>query len=327
MQSNGVPPAGSSSSSSCVPSGRSELIILGSGSSTGVPSPMCLLQPSDPPCKVCHSAMAAPPEHNKNYRCNPSLLINYMREDGHRRFIQIDAGKSFKEQVLRWFPRYNIPRLDALILTHEHADAILGLDDIRGVQPYNPFNMIEPMPVFLSRHTMDSVEMKFPYLVQKSLKEGQEIRRVAQLQWHVIKSSSMASFEAAGLQFISLPVMHGEDYVSLGFLFGKKSKIAYISDVSRIPLEIENVISKQGAGPVDVLILDTLYKEGTHNTHFCLPQSLEAVKRLCPKKAFFVGMTHEFDHELVNEELGRWSEREGIEVQLAYDGLRILVDL
>ncbi|KAJ7297864.1 hypothetical protein O6H91_Y032400 [Diphasiastrum complanatum] len=260
-------------------------------------------------------------------RCNPSLLINYMREDGHRRFIQIDAGKSFKEQVLRWFPRYNIPRLDALILTHEHADAILGLDDIRGVQPYNPFNMIEPMPVFLSRHTMDSVEMKFPYLVQKSLKEGQEIRRVAQLQWHVIKSSSMASFEAAGLQFISLPVMHGEDYVSLGFLFGKKSKIAYISDVSRIPLEIENVISKQGAGPVDVLILDTLYKEGTHNTHFCLPQSLEAVKRLCPKKAFFVGMTHEFDHELVNEELGRWSEREGIEVQLAYDGLRILVDL
>lgn len=42
-----------------------------------------------------------------------------------------------------------------LVLTHEHADAILGLDDVRGVQPYNTMNDIEPMPVFLSQHTMD----------------------------------------------------------------------------------------------------------------------------------------------------------------------------
>jgi phosphoribosyl 1,2-cyclic phosphodiesterase len=41
-----------------------------------------------------------------------------------------------------------------VILTHEHADAILGLDDIRGVQPVNAYNRIEPLPVFLTKHSM-----------------------------------------------------------------------------------------------------------------------------------------------------------------------------
>lgn len=48
--------------------GGSELIVLGSGSSTGVPSPLCLINPSDPPCQVCHMAMEGPHELNRNYR-------------------------------------------------------------------------------------------------------------------------------------------------------------------------------------------------------------------------------------------------------------------
>ncbi|BBN08925.1 phosphoribosyl 1,2-cyclic phosphate phosphodiesterase [Marchantia polymorpha subsp. ruderalis] len=306
----------------------SELIFLGSGSSTGVPSPLCLLRPADPPCHVCHSAMEGPPEINKNYRCNPSLLINYKHEDGSRRYIQIDAGKNFKEQVLRWFLIHKVPRLDALLLTHEHADAMLGLDDIRGVQNYNSMNDIAAMPVFVSQHTMDSVNAKFPYLVEKTLKEGQEVRRVAQLDWRVIDTSCSALFDAVGLEITPLPVMHGEDYLSLGFLFGKKHRVAYISDVSRIPETTEQVISAAGdLGPVDILILDSLYKSGPHNTHFCYEDSLAAVKRLRPRRAFFVGMTHEFEHERDNAELAEWSQREGIEVQLAYDGMRIPVCL
>lgn len=318
MASNGVLPSSS---------GESELIILGSGCSSGVPSPRCLLHPDDPPCKVCHSAVATPPESNRNYRCNTSLLINFADDDGQRKYIQIDVGKNFKEQVLRWFTSYQIPHVDAVILTHEHADAILGLDDIRGVQPYNPYNFIEPTPVFLTQHSMESVAAKFPYLVQKTPKEGQEIRRVAQLDWRIIDDGCKASFQAAGLSFHPLPVMHGEDYICLGFLFGKKQKVAYISDVSRFPESTEHAISKNGAGQVDLLILDTLYKVDSHNTHFCLPQSLEAVKRLQPKRALLVGMTHQFDHDTDNEYLQAWSKREGINVQLAYDGQRLRVNL
>ncbi|GLJ52574.1 hypothetical protein SUGI_1118860 [Cryptomeria japonica] len=307
--------------------GSSALIFIGTGCSSGVPTPMCLMQPSDPPCEVCHKAMSAPPEINPNYRCNPSLLIDYDGENGDHCYILIDVGKNFKEQVLRWFLHYKIPQIDAIILTHEHADAVLGLDEIRGVQPYNRYNDIEPTTIYLNQFTMDSVTVKFPYLVQKKLKEGQEIRRVSQLDWKIIENSCERPFNVAGLQFTPLPVMHGEDYESLGFLFGKNNKVAYVSDVSRFPDATEYVLSSSGGGQLDLLILDTLYKKGQHNTHFCLPQSLEAVKRLQPKRALFVGMTHEFEHYRDNEELAEWSKREGIDVQLACDGLRIPINL
>jgi phosphoribosyl 1,2-cyclic phosphodiesterase len=121
--------------------------------------------------------------------------------------------------------------------------------------------------------------------------------------------------------------MHGEDYVCLGFLFGEKSRVAYISDVSRFPPNTEYAISKSGGGQLDLLILDTLYKTGSHNTHLCFPQTLDTIKRLSPKRALLIGMTHEFDHHKDNEFLEEWSKREGISVKLAHDGLRVPIDL
>ncbi|KAH7373049.1 hypothetical protein KP509_17G034700, partial [Ceratopteris richardii] len=185
--------------------GRSEIIILGSGCSSGVPSARCLLMPEDPPCYVCHNAIVGSAESNPNYRCNTSLLIKFEDDSGQVNYIQIDVGKNFREQVLRWFTRYRIPYVNAFILTHEHADAIFGLDDIRGIQPVNEFNLIEPTPVYLTQESMESVAQKFSYLVQKTLKEGQEIRRVAQLDWRIISNKLGASFEAAGLIFSPLP--------------------------------------------------------------------------------------------------------------------------
>ncbi|XP_059439594.1 putative hydrolase C777.06c [Corylus avellana] len=305
----------------------SALIFLGTGCSSAVPNLMCLIQPSDPPCHVCSQALSIPPERNPNYRCNTSLLIDYCRSDGNHSYILIDVGKTFREQVLRWFTAYKIPRVDSIILTHEHADAVLGLDDIRAVQPYSSTNDIDPTSIYLSQHAMESIATKFPYLVQKKYREGQEVRRVAQLDWRIIEDQCEKPFVASGLGFVPLPVMHGEDYVCLGFLFGDKCRVAYISDVSRFPASTEYFISKSGAGQVDILILDTLYKDGSHNVHLCLPQSLEAVKRICPKRALFIGMTHGFDHHKDNEFLMEWTKREGIPVQLAHDGLRIPIAL
>ncbi|CAA7405404.1 unnamed protein product [Spirodela intermedia] len=308
-------------------SSPSSLVFLGTGCSSAIPYPMCLIQPSASPCGVCIQALSVPPELNPNYRCNTSLLIDYFSGDDKHKYIIIDVGKTFREQVLRWFTWHKIPRIDSIILTHEHADAILGLDDIRTVQPFSPTNDIDPMPIYLTQFAMDSIAVKFPYLVPRKLKEGEEVRRVAQLDYRIIESDCEKPFTASDLQFVPLPVVHGEDYISLGFLFGKKSRIAYISDVSRFPESTEYVISKTGAGQVDLLILDSLYKVRPHNTHLCLPQTLEAIKKICPKRALLVGMTHEFDHHRDNLELAEWSQREGIPVQLAYDGLKISVDL
>ncbi|XP_073107759.1 putative hydrolase C777.06c [Elaeis guineensis] len=308
-------------------SGSSSLIFLGTGCSSAVPNARCLIQPSDPPCQVCSQSLSIPPEKNPNYRCNTSLLIDYCQGDGVHDYILIDAGKTFREQVLRWFTHHKIPRVDSVILTHEHADAILGLDDMRAVQAFSPTNDIDPTPVYLTQYAMDSIKTKFPYLMKKKLKEGEEVRRVAQLDWKIIEGHCNKPFISSGLEFVPLPVMHGEDYICLGFLFGRKSRIAYISDVSRFPASTEYVISKSGAGQLDLLILDSLYKKGSHNVHLCFPQTLDAVKRLCPKRALLIGMTHEFDHHRDNEALAEWSSREGIPVQLAHDGLRIYIDL
>ncbi|XP_057428569.1 putative hydrolase C777.06c [Lotus japonicus] len=309
------------------PPSESALIFLGTGCSSMVPNVMCLIQPSNPPCSVCVQSLTLPPDRNPNYRCNTSLLIDYRESNGDHNYILIDVGKTFREGVLRWFTLHQIPRIDSIILTHEHADAVLGLDDIRAVQPFSPTNDIEPTPIYLSQHSMDSIAEKFPYLVQKKLKEGQEVRRVAQMSWNIIADDCNQPFSASGLKFTPLPVMHGEDYICLGFLFGEKSRVAYISDVSRIPASTEYVISKSGAGQLDLLILDSLYRTGSHNVHLCFPQTLETVKRLCPKQTLLIGMTHEFDHHKDNEFLKEWSRREGIQVQLAHDGLRVPIDL
>ncbi|XP_027915613.1 putative hydrolase C777.06c isoform X3 [Vigna unguiculata] len=253
---------------------ESALIFLGTGSSGSVPSMSCLIEPSDPPCSVCTQSLSLPPQSNPNYRCNTSLLIKYYSQtDATHKYILIDAGKTFRESVLRWFVFHRIPRVDSIVLTHDHADATLGLDDIRAVQPFSPTNDIDPTPVYLTQRSMERMEKVFPYLVRKKQKEGQEIRRVAQFCWNIVAEDCNQPFFASGLKLIPLPVMHGEDYICLGFLFGNKDRVAYISDVSRIPASTEYVISKNGAGQLDLLILDSLKKTGSHNVHFCLPQT------------------------------------------------------
>ncbi|KAI3507273.1 hypothetical protein L1887_22183 [Cichorium endivia] len=130
---------------------------------------------------------------------------------------------------------FELHKVDSIISTHEHVDAVLGLGDIRAVQPFSPINDIEPTPIFLNQHAMD-----------RKLKA----------------------------EIVPLPVMHGEDYICLGFSFGKNSKVAYISDISRFIEDTELYISKKTGQQVDLLILDTLYKNGSHNTHFCFPQKV-----------------------------------------------------
>ncbi|KAH0450330.1 hypothetical protein IEQ34_021022 [Dendrobium chrysotoxum] len=218
-----------------------------------------------------------------NYMYNTSLLIDSVDENGAHKYILINVGKIFREQVLRWFTHHKIPRVDSIILSHEHIDIVLGLDDIRTVQPFSPTNEIDPTPIYLTQNSIESLAEKFPYLVKKKLKEGEEVRRVAQLDWRIIESDCAKPLISSGLEFVPLPVMHGEDYDFLGFLFGKKSRTVYNSDVSRFPATTEHLISKAGVRQLDLLILDTLYKKGSHNTHFCLQQSLDAVNRIRPK--------------------------------------------
>uniref|UniRef100_J3LR37 Metallo-beta-lactamase domain-containing protein n=2 Tax=Oryza brachyantha TaxID=4533 RepID=J3LR37_ORYBR len=312
------------------PPPSSSVIFLGTGCSGALPDARCLIHPSTPPCPVCSQALSLPPERNPNYRCNTSLLIDYCQDDGSHNYILIDVGKTFREQVLRWFSQHKIPYVHSIILTHEHADAVLGLDDVWVVQPSGCRNGFSQVPIFLTKFTMDSVAARFPYLMKNKLEEDDEISQIIQLDWKIIEGDIDKPFVSSGLEFVPLPVMHGEDYVCLGFLFGRKARIAYLSDVSRILPRTEHAISKSGAGQLDLLVLETntLHGEGDPGScHLTLTQTLNAVKRISPKRALLIGMNHEFEHHKENQTLAEWSSREGIPVQLAHDGLRVFIDL
>lgn len=324
-------------SKGCPNDGRSRLIFFGTGSSTGTPTPFCLLDEHKeaPRCRSTRLALSGEPHLCKNYRGNPSLLICYSvpspeSKDGFREiYVQIDAGKTMREAWCRWFPRRSIASgLAAVILTHDHADAILGLDDLRGLQT----NESPSTLVYLDDKTHSRCKATFPYLMPKPqhmpAEQPEVERKVARLDWNIIEPFVVfkpAPTEAPRFEVTPLPVQHGADYLSLGFVFGAAgSKVAYLSDVSAIPAKTMSYLQGiSSEGKLDLLVLDCLHPEERHNTHMNLPESLEVVRKLRPRRTLFVGLSDRFVHDEGNAELAKFGKEHGLNVALSYDGLTV----
>ncbi|KAA3482085.1 Beta-lactamase-like protein [Gossypium australe] len=203
-----------------------------------------------------------------------------------------------------------IRTIDAVIITHSHADAIGGLDDLRDWT-----NNVQPnISIYVAERDFEVMKKTHYYLVDTSvIIPG---AAVSKLQFNIIQEEP---FIVHDLQITPLPVWHGRGYRSLGFRFGD---ICYISDVSDIPEETYPLLEN-----CEILILDALRPDRSSSTHFGLPRALEEVRKIKPKRTLFTGMMHLMDHEKVSEYLENLMETEGLDVQLSYDGLRIPVSL
>ena len=252
--------------------------MLGSGTSMGVPTPGC-------PCPVCHSS---DPHDN---RLRPSVLVKF----GDARVV-IDTTPDFRTQALR----ENLLRLDAVVLTHAHADHIMGFDDIR---PYS-LRQKTPMPVYASAETAKILRRVFAY----AFDEAPTLSSVPEVDLRLVEGP----FDAAGIPFTPVPLEHGNSS-TLGFRVGTA---AYLTDFSRLPDRSRGLVTG-----VDDLILDALRDE-PHPMHLTVEQALELVRELRPKRAWFTHIAHELPHAATNERLRRLGFDN---VQLAYDGLRIPV--
>lgn len=312
---------------------KSQLVFLGTGSSTGCPQPWCAANISTNDdkaagqCATSWAALLGDPANNPDYRNNPSVLVRAVDDDGKYTNFVIDVGKTFRESVLRWFPRLYPPvrSLDAVVLTHEHADAMLGLDDLRGVQDSRA---PVPLPVFLSAVTMQRVRDAFGYLVPKPPQPGAVKRWVAQLDFREIKP--FEPFHVGSLEVTPIPLVHGEDCICLGFAFGRRDRVVYLSDLSRVPPDTEKFLEQEMARPggIALLVLDCLGNR-PHNTHFGLSQSLELARKLKARQTLLVGMACDAfpTHHMMNAELHNRRSEIGSDVQFARDGQTVLLEL
>jgi phosphoribosyl 1,2-cyclic phosphate phosphodiesterase len=182
------------------PSERSSILVLGSGTSVGVPMIGCH-------CKVCTS------DDPRDKRLRPSILLRL----GTRRIL-IDTSPDFRYQALR----SGLERLDAILYTHSHADHILGLDDVR------PFNYMqkEEIPIYASPDTMGAIRGVFSYVFDG--KPSLSTRpRVA------VHTFTDEQISIAGVDIQPVRAEHGVATVH-GFRFGD---CAYLTDHSAIPPE------------------------------------------------------------------------------------------
>lgn len=299
--------------------GLRELVMLGTGVSTGLPQISCAMASAHWECEVCRDGLRN--VRSPNRRCNVCALLRV-----GNRAVLIDCGKTMREAALRFFPGLQVGGVDAIVLTHGHADAMLGLDDVRDMQPRQGVST----PVYLSDDTHAVCKRVFPYLMATPLGgPGQEkgvSRRVASIDWCVREDyEQFQPLPDVDMWFAPVPVLHGGEYVCWGFVIvvgtgADRKTIAYLSDVKKIPEKSMDFLRE--AGHIDVLIVDALFLTKKHDTHFNLEEATDLARYLRPDVTRCVGMGCRMGmHDEVNAELSKLMETEQLDIQLAHDGL------
>ena len=155
------------------------------------------------PSLGCHCAVCRSKDPHDN-RLRPSLLLSRNGQN-----VVIDTTPDFRQQALR----VGLDRLDAILLTHGHADHILGFDDIR------PFNIRQQaaLPVYGTEETFEIIRRAFSYVF-----DGRPtLSTVPSVKLHRVNGP----FELLGVPFVPVPLLHGELQV-LGFRFGRAAYLA-----------------------------------------------------------------------------------------------------
>lgn len=252
------------------------ITFLGTGTSTGVPVIGCT-------CGTCRSA------DPKDRRWRPSI---YLRFDGGAAVL-VDASPDLRSQALR----YDVDRVDAIWLTHAHADHVLGLDDVR---IYN-FRQQAAIPCHGRPETLSAVQRMFAYVFDPSTPKGGGLPRLM-----LRPLAGPFCFERRTV--VPVPLRHGALPI-LGFRIGG---FAYLTDCSEIPERSWACLDS-----LEVLVIDAL-RHRPHSTHFNLDQAIEAADRIAAAQTLFTHMSHDLGHAETCATLPPG-------MTLAHDGLEVSV--
>lgn len=206
--------------------------------------------------------------------------------------IVVDTGPDFRQQMLR----IGIDHLEAVLLTHEHNDHIVGIDDVR---PFN-FRSGNDMPVYGLGRVLDELKDRFDYIFSIDHYPGRP-------RLKTIVTEAFESLSVGDIDILSLDILHG-DLPILGYRFGD---FTYITDAKTIPPSTLEAISG-----TKTLVLNTLHHR-EHHSHLNLMQALDIIEIIKPEQAYFTHLSHEMG--LYDEVQSNLPEN----VFIAYDGLII----
>lgn len=261
-----------------------EVRILGCGSSGGVPR----LADGGPFWGACD------PNNPKNRRSRCSILVTRRAPEGETRLL-VDTSPDLREQLLAAC----VGRLDGVLITHDHADQLHGIDDLRVVT----MNMKRRLDLWSDMEGLAGVRKKFGYCFATPV--GSDYPPI--LNAHEIEEP-FTPFEIVG-EGGGIPVRafgqgHGR-IRSLGYRFGA---VAYSPDVDH--LDEDAFAALQG---IDCWIVDAL-RHTPHPSHAHLARTLDWIARVKPNRAILTNMHVDLDYDTLKRELPPG-------VEPAYDGM------
>lgn len=249
-----------------------KLTFLGTGTSMGVPV-----------AGGFDKHLISDDPKNERTRCSAWLQSNETS-------VLIDVSPEFRIQSIR----AAIPRVDLVLITHEHMDHIAGLDDLRA---YN-FVQKSSIPLFTSRRTADSIRSRFDYMFGEHRYPG-----ATDIEMEAIEKS--CSYR--DLRITPLPVHHGSLEI-YGFRIGD---LCYMTDTKHVPEETKRLI--EGC---HTLVVSGLRWEPDHPTHMIIPEAIDLAEEVNATETYLIHMNSQVEH-------GDTEERLPESIHLAYDQLSI----
>lgn len=256
------------------------MTFLGTGTSTGLPMLGCQ-------CHVCTSA------NPLNTRLRTSFLLQF---EGNN--IVYDTGPDIRAQMLR----ENILQLDAVIISHAHADHLNGIDDIR------PYTFTRPIDLYTSQECAAVIKHRFSYIIKQ---DADHIGTRPQVNLNELDISMPVNIKGLECRFFKLP--HGN-----GFSLGMTTHgVAIISDCHEIP---EEVVSSLRDLNLNNLIIDCV-REEPHRTHLNVEKCFSYIQAIGAKSNYLTHIGHELEHDYLQQLCD--DQFPAGNVKVAYDGLKI----